>query len=190
MGSESASYELALSADDVAALVRHFGEAAIERRRADERRIDYCLHDPYRYWIDLRIHLAPPPALEIRVALTNDPWSLRSPLERALTPLPPGLHGTPLRDGDGNELSIAGQERWLVAFEDDYGRRRDEFVARVGDFTAPLAAEHVYLYLHQTRWRQDNDDELAWHREREIARLQEAWEDDDAPEPPTAAPGA
>ena len=185
MGSESASYLLALSQPDVEALVRHFAEAALQRRRADERRIDYCLHDPYRYWIDLRIHLGAQPMLEIRVALTNDPWSLRAPLERLLTPLPPGLRGTPLCARDGTPLSVAGEERWLVAFEDDYGRRRDEFVARVGDFTAPLAAEHVYLYLHQTRWRQDNDDELAWHREREIARLQEAWDDDDAPEPDT-----
>ena len=189
MGSESASYELALAPGGVDALVRHFVAAAVQPRRAGEARIDLCLHDPYRYWIDLRIHLGPQPVLEIRVALTNDPWSLRAPLERVLTPLPPGIQsGTPLRDGDGNPLSIAGEDRWLVAFEDDYGRRRDEFVARVGDFTAPLAAEHVYLYLHQTRWRQDDDDELAWHREREIARLEEAWEDDDAPEPPTGAP--
>jgi hypothetical protein len=184
MGSESASYLLALSAPDVEALVRHFAAAALERRHADERRVDYCLHDPFRYWIDLRIHRGAQPMLEIRVALTNDPWSLRAPLERVLTPLPPGIaSGTPLCDRDGRPLSVAGEDRWLVAFEDDYGRRRDEFVARVGDFTAPLAAEHVYLYLHQTRWRQDNDDELAWHREREIARLQESWEDEDAPEP-------
>ena len=32
-------------------------------------------------------------------------------------------------------------------------------------------------------YNQDNDDELAWHREREITRMQEAWERGDAPEP-------
>jgi hypothetical protein len=180
MGRESASYLLALPAQVVEALARCFAEAGAEPRHAGDERIDYCLHDPYRYWIDLRIHLGPRPILEIRIALTNDPWSLRGPLERALTPLPEALAGTPLCDGDGSELSLAGDERWLVALEDDYGRRRDEFVRRVGDYTAPLSAEHVYLYLHQTRWRQDNDDELAWHREREIARLEESWDDDAA----------
>src|SRR5687767_7433714 len=84
MGRESASYELALSAPDVEALVRHLCAAGAERRHASEERIDLCLHDPYRYWIDLRIHGGAPPMLEIRVALTNDTWSLRAPLERVL----------------------------------------------------------------------------------------------------------
>jgi len=41
------------------------------------------------------------------------------------------------------------------------------------------------MYVHQTRWNRDNDDELAWHREREIAKLEEAWE---AGEPPAPTP--
>ena len=109
--------------------------------------------------------------------------ALRGPLERALTPLPPELEGVKLVDEDGGVLAIAGADGWLLALEDDYDRRRQEFVTRVGDYTAPLSADHVYAYLHQTRWNEDNDDELAWHREREIARMQEAWERGEAPEP-------
>ena len=73
-------------------------------------------------------------------------------------------------------------QTWSLALEDDYGRRRDEFVARVGDYNAPLSADHVYMYLHQTRWNEDNDTELAWHREREIAKIEEMWEAGDARE--------
>jgi hypothetical protein len=177
MGRESASYLLTLSPDSVEALMRGLDAAGVERGPAHEERVDYRLRDPHRYWIDLRIHRGPPPALEIRIALTNDTWSLRGPLERALTPLPAGLDGTPLRGAGGEQVAVAGAEGWWLAFEDDYGRRRDEFVARVGDFTAPLSADHVYMYLHQTRWNQDNDAELAWHREREIARLEASWDD-------------
>ena len=39
------------------------------------------------------------------------------------------------------------------------------------------------MYLHQTRWNIDNDNELAWHREREIAKMEEIWEAEDAPDP-------
>ena len=75
------------------------------------------------------------------------------------------------------------RRRWLVA--GDRGRlrrRRDEFIARVGDYNAPLSADHVYMYLHQTRWNEDNDTELAWHREREIARMEASWD----AEPPSS----
>jgi hypothetical protein len=176
MGRESASYLLALSPDGAEALVRRLDAAGVERGPAHEERVDYRLRDPHRYWIDLRIHRGPPAALEIRIALTNDTWSLRAPLERALAPLLAGLDGTPLRDVDGRQVAIAGAEGCWLDFEDDYGRRRDEFVARVGDFTAPLSGDHVYMYVHQTRWNQDNDAELAWHREREIARLEASWD--------------
>jgi len=27
--------------------------------------------------------------------------------------------------------------------------------ARVGDFNAPISADHVYMYVHQTRWNRD-----------------------------------
>jgi hypothetical protein len=194
MGRESATYLLALSPQAAAAVQQRFEAAGLERLPGDAERVDFCLRDPHRYWIDLRLRHAPQPSLEIRIALTNDTWSIRAPLERALTPLPDGVAGRPLRDGDGNEVAIAGADGWSLAIEDDYARRRDEFVTRVGDYTAPLSADHVYMYLHQTRWNEDNDAELAWHREREIARLEEAWDggspsassqlgDDDAPRP-------
>jgi hypothetical protein len=179
MGREAATYAVLLSADDAAALARAFDAAGCEWLRADDERVDFALRDPNRYWIDLRLHLTGAPRLEIRVALTNDTWSLRAPLERALTPLPQGIAGRALLDEDGNEIAIAGADGWLLAFEDDYGRRRDEFIARIGDFNAPISADHVYMYLHQTRWNRDNDDELAWHREREIAKMEEMWETGD-----------
>ena len=183
MGRESASYEVALKQADAAALVERLREAGLERRRGEPERADFCLRDEHRYWIDLRVHTGARPRLEIRVALTNDTWALRAPLERVLTPLPRGLRGVPLRGDAGDDVAIVGADGWLLALEDDYGRRRDEFVACVGDYTAPLSADHVYMYLHQTRYNQDNDDELAWQREREIARMEEAWERGDAPEP-------
>jgi hypothetical protein len=175
MGREAATYLLALTAPDAAALRRGFDAAGLQRAGGDGDRVDYRLRDEHRYWIDLRVHDTPP-LLEIRIALTNDTWVIRAPLEHALTPLPAGVAGQPLRAAGGEVVAIAGAEGWSLALEADYGRRREAFVARVGDYTAPLSADHVYMYLHQTRWNQDNDDELAWHREREIARLEEAWE--------------
>ncbi len=176
MGREAATYALSLPADAAAALARSFVAAGCESLGADHERVDFVLRDPARYWIDLRLYPAEDPRLEIRIALTNDTWALREPLERALTPLPEDVAGRPLCDGDGNEIAIAGAAGWLLAFEDDYGRRRDEFIARIGDFNAPISADHVYMYLHQTRWNIDNDDELAWHREREIAKMEEMWD--------------
>lgn len=176
MGRESATYLLALSARDADALVARFDEAGLECVASAGERVDYLLRDPHRYWIDLRVHRGAEPRLEIRIALTNDTWSLRAPLERVLMPLPAGLAGRPLRDDDGNEIALAGAEGWSLALEDDYARRRDAFIARIGDFTAPVSADHVYMYVHQTRWNTDNDDELAWHREREIAQIEEMWD--------------
>ena len=173
--------------DAEAVAQRLHAAAGVEPARADEARVDFVLRDPYRYWIDLRVHRQPEPRFEIRIALTNDTWALRAPLERALTPMPPELAGRPLCDDAGEVVTIAGADGWSLALEDDYARRRDAFIARVGDFTAPLSADHVYMYVHQTRWNQDNDDELAWHREREIARLEESW-DDELTEPPAEEP--
>ena len=184
MGRESASYELALTASGAEAVARRLEEdACVECHRDDDLRIDYVLRDQHRYWVDLRVHRGARPRLEIRIALTNDTWSIRAPLERALTPLPPELAGMQMRDEHGNALAVAGEEGWLLALQDDYERSRDAFVARVGDYTAPLSSDHVYMYLHQTRWNQDNDDELAWRREREIARIEEAWTQPEAPDP-------
>ena len=97
----------------------------------------------------------------MRIALTNDTWAIRAPLERVLIAARAGLGGRPLCDEDGDEVAIVGADGWSLALEDDYGRRRDAFVARVGDFNAPISADHVYMYVHQTRWNRDNDDELA-----------------------------
>jgi hypothetical protein len=184
MGREAATYLLALSPPAAEAAARSFDAAGIERVHADDERLDYCVRDPDRYWIDLRIHLASPQRIEIRIALTNDTWVIRAPLERALAPLLDGValcvghSGSPVL---GERIAVIGADGWSLALEDDYGRRRDEFVARVGNYNAPLSAEHVYMYLHQTRWNEDNDAELEWHREREISKMEEMWEQGDEP---------
>lgn len=183
MGRGSAHWLLALSTPERDLVVGHFERLGLERGRGDPARVDFVLRDPHRYWIDLRVHLAARSLLEVRVALTNDTWALRAPLESALSALLPALAGRPLRDEDGLEVATFGSDGWSLRLEDDYARRRDAFIARVGDFNAPLSADHVYMYVHQTRWEIDNDTELAWHREREIARIEESWEAPAAREP-------
>lgn len=42
------------------------------------------------------------------------------------------------------------------------------------------------MYIHQTGMRRDDDAELEWHREREIARIEEIWEGE--PELPAEHP--
>jgi hypothetical protein len=32
------------------------------------------------------------------------------------------------------------------------------------------------MYVHQTRWNRDNDDELTWHYEREINKIEQMWD--------------
>jgi hypothetical protein len=177
MGRESANYFLRLATGSEQQAVFVLGGAGAERLGcSDERRIDFCLRDEHRYWIDLRIHRQPELCLEIRIALTNDQWSIRAPLELALIALASYIPGHKLRDENGKEIAAIDQDGWSRALEQHYGELRDAFVARVGDFTAPLSADHVYMYIHQTRWNRDNDDELAWHREREIAKIEEMWE--------------
>ncbi|MGI8729209.1 MAG: hypothetical protein ACR2LK_04365 [Solirubrobacteraceae bacterium] len=195
MGREAATYEVGLTAEAAAELMRRLDAAGCEQLGAGGERIDFVLRDPNRYWIDLRLHHASDRRLEIRIALTNDAWSVRAPLESVLMPLPASIEGARIHDDEGDEVAIAGVEGWSLALEDHFCRRRDEFVARVGDFTAPISADHVYMYLHQTRWNIDNDNELAWHREREIAAMEEMWErgsqgtgDDDGPEPEAEEP--
>jgi hypothetical protein len=177
MGQESANYFLTLAPGSETHAVSVLEGAGAELvASTSQARIDFCLRDEHRYWIDLRIHREPRLCLEIRIALTNDQWSIRVPLEQVLIALRSCTAGTSLRDEDGDEIAAIDQDGWSRELEQQYGELRDAFVARVGDFTAPLSTDHVYMYIHQTRWNRDNDEELAWHREREIARIEEMWE--------------
>jgi hypothetical protein len=101
--------------------------------------------------------------------------------------LPPEAARQPLRDEDGRELGAPTDDGWSLRLEEDYGRRRAAFVKRIGDFTAPISADHVYMYVHQTRWNRDNDAELAWHREREVSQIEQMWEGEE-PELPAEHP--
>jgi len=176
MGRESASYFLTIPPDYADRVVAALQEGGAQLVGSDYTWIDLRACDPHRYWVDLRLHRAPEVLLELRIALTNDEWSIRVPVETALSALPAGAAQNPLRDEDGVELGAPVQAGWSQRLEEDFGRRRAAFVKRVGDFTAPLSADHVYMYIHQTRWNRDNDAELEWHREREISRIQQMWE--------------
>jgi hypothetical protein len=182
MGQESASYFLPLAPEFEEAVVVALREGGAECGSSDCAWLDLRVRDEYRYWIDLRIHRGPDPLLEIRIALTNDDWSIRAPLEAALTALPAEVARRQLRDEDGSELGAPADDGWSRRLEDDYIRRRAGFVARVGEFTAPISADHVYLYVHQTGYNRDTDAALAWHREREISRIEEMFD------PPTEEP--
>ena len=186
MGRESASYHLTFPPELEDGVVLGLREGGAELIGAGRAWIELRVRDPHRYWIDLRVHRAPQPRLEIRIALTNDEWSIRAPLEDALSALPPAVARRPLRDEDGGELGVPAQPGWSLRLEEDYGRRRADFVERVGDFTAPLPADHVYMYVHQTGWNRDTDAELAWRRDREISRMQRMWEG--RPQPPVERP--
>jgi hypothetical protein len=182
MGRESASYFLQLPPELEDAVVLGLREGGAESGDSGHTWIELRVRDPHRYWIDLRVHRGPEPLLEVRIALTNDEWSIRAPLEEALTALPPGAAQRLLRDEDGRELGRPVDDGWSLRIEEDYGRRRAAFVARVGDFTAPISADHVYMYIHQTRWNRDNDAELEWHREREINKIEQMWDPPDGSE--------
>lgn len=143
MGRESAHWVLALAGEDEAKAAAALFEALdVERAPDDPARRDFVLRDPYRFWIDLRIHERPL-RLEVRIALTNDTWAIRAPLERVLTALEPTLGGRSWCDEDGREVATFGADGWSLALEDDYARMRDAFVARVGDFNAPISADHT-----------------------------------------------
>jgi hypothetical protein len=187
MGQESASYFLPLAPDLEDAVVVALREGGAEAAESGHAWIDLRVRDPYRYWIDLRVHREPQPLLEIRIALTNDEWAIRAPLEAAFTALPAAAAARVLRDEDGRELGAPASPGWSLRLEEDFCRRRADFVRRVGDFTAPICADHVYMYVHQTRWNRDNDSELQWLREREIARIEQMW---DPPPGPGAPPPA
>jgi len=186
MGQESASYYLPLAPELEDGVVLALREGGAQGGDSDYTWVDLRLRDEHRYWIDLRVHRGPESLLEIRIALTNDEWSIRAPLEAAFTALPPAAAQRPLHDEDGGELGAVADPGWSLRLEEDYARRRADFIKRVGDFTAPISADHVYMYVHQTRWNRDNDEELAWHREREIAQIEQIW---DAPVAPQVPPG-
>jgi hypothetical protein len=186
MGRESASYYLTLPAGLEDAVLVALREGGAEPAGAEHTWIELRLRDPDRYWIDLRVHRAAEPLLEIRIALTNDEWSIRAPLEAAFTALPAGAAQRPLRDEDGAELGPPADGGWSLALEADFERRRAEFTRRVGDINAPISADHVYMYIHQTGMRRDDDLEIQWARERELAKIEEMW--DGQPEIPEDHP--
>ena len=176
MGRESTSYFLAFAPQLEDAVVLGLREGGAELIGSGSAWIELRVRDPHRYWIDLRVHRGPAPRLEIRIALTNDEWSLRAPLEDALGALPPAAMKLPLRDEDGAVLGTPASSEWSLRLEEDYGCRRSDFIERVGDFTAPLPADQVYLYVHQTRWHSDTEAAIAWQRDREISRMRRMWE--------------
>ncbi|MDP2712635.1 MAG: hypothetical protein Q8O56_15580 [Solirubrobacteraceae bacterium] len=188
MGRESASYYLTFPSEQEEAVVLALREGGAEPAGSGHTWIELRLRDEHRYWIDLRVHRAPRPLLEIRIALTNDEWSIRAPLEAAFTALPAAGAACPLRNEDDEELGAPARAGWSLRLEEDYGRRRAEFVRRIGDVTAPISADHVYLYIHQTRTRRDDEAELAWQREREISRIEEMWDGKPEPELPPDHP--
>jgi len=88
MGRESASYFLTLAPELEDAVVVALREGGAEPAGSDHTWFELRVRDSHRYWIDLRVHRAPEPLLEIRIALCNDEWSIRAPLENALAALP------------------------------------------------------------------------------------------------------
>jgi hypothetical protein len=190
MGQESASYFLRLAPGLERAVVAALHEGGAEdAAESDHAWIDLRLRDEHRYWIDLRVHHGAESLLEIRIALTNDEWSIRAPLEAALRGLPAEAAQRVLHDEDGAELGPPAQAGWSRRLEQNYVDRRARFVERIGEFTAPISADHVYMYIHQTRWNRDNDAELAWHREREIAQMEQMWDPPEAEAEPESPPG-
>jgi hypothetical protein len=182
VGQESTSYFLpvdpVLEADVVAAL----RDGGAETGPPHDAWVGLRLFSPHRYWIDLRLRRAPTTELEVRIALTNDDWSIRGPLERAFAGLPAAVAAGQLRDCDGTELGAPAEKGWSMRLEDDYRARRADFIARVGEVTAPISADHVYLFVHQTGTWRDDDLALQWQREREISRIEQMWD------PPGAEP--
>jgi hypothetical protein len=183
MGQESASYFLPVQPELWVAVVAALSEGGAQAGPPQDSWLDLRLYAIYRYWIDLRLHRPPNSHLEVRIALTNDDWSIRAPLEAAFARLPEPVAAGAVRDEDGAELGApAAANGWSMRLEDDFRARRARFIERVGEHTAAISADHVYLYVHQVGWRRDDDTELAWHREREISRIEEMWD------PPAAKP--
>ena len=176
MGREATSYFLTIPPDSADAVAIALQEGGAELAGSGHSWIELRVYDPNRYWIDLLLHRGPRLLLELRIALTNDEWSIRRPLEEVLAALPPGVADGTLVDEDGNEIGAPADAAWSLRLEEDYGRRRAEFVSQVGDYTAALSADHVYLWIHQTRMKRDDEAELEWQRECEINRIEQMWE--------------
>ena len=194
MGRESTSYFLTIPPQSADGVVPALREGGAELVGSDFSWIDLRVRDPHRYWIDLRLHRGPELLLEVRIALTNDEWSIRAPLETAFTTLPPDAARQQLRDEDGNELGAPGEPGWSLRLEEDFGRRRAEFVKTIGDFTAPISADHVYMWIHQTRTRRFDERDLEWKRDAEISRMERMMEGEPElpprhPDNPDDAPG-
>lgn len=176
MGRESASYFLTIPPDSADGIVAALQEGGAQLVGSDHSGINLRVCDPHRYWVDLRLHRTAEVLLELRIALTNDEWSIRTPIENVLSALPTAAARGMLRDEDGGELGAPAQDGWSRRLEEDFGRRRAEFVERAGDLTAPISADHVYMWIHQTRSKRDDDAELEWQREREISKIEQMWE--------------
>lgn len=186
MGRESASYFLTIPPDSADGVVVALREGGAQLIGAEHSWIDLRVRDPHRYWLDLRLHRGTETLLEVRIALTNDEWAIRAPLEDVLTALPSAAAHSQLRDEDGTDLGTPAEDGWSRRLEANFGRRRAEFVKRVGDINAPISADHVYMYLHQAGMRRDDDAELEWQREREINKIEQMWEGE--PELPPGHP--
>ena len=176
MGRESASYFLPIPRESAEGVVPALREGGAQLVGSGHSWIDLRVSDPDRYWIDLRLHRGPELLLEVRIALTNDEWSIRGPLEAALASLPPAAAREQLRDEDGHGLGTPAEAGWSLRLEEDYGRRRAEFVKRIGDYTAPISADHVYMWIHQTRTRRFDERDLEWRRDAEISRMERMME--------------
>ena len=176
MGRESTSYFLPIPPESADGVVPALREGGAQLVGSGHSWIDLRVCDPDRYWIDLRLHRGPTLLLEVRIALTNDEWSIRGPLEAAFTTLPPAAAHEQLRDEDGHEIGMPGEAGWSLRLEEDYGRRRAEFVKTIGDYTAPISADHVYMWIHQTRTRRFDERDLEWRREAEISRMEQMME--------------
>jgi hypothetical protein len=192
MGQESASYFLEVAPELWVDVVAALGDGGAEAGPPEEGWLDMRLYAAHRYWIDLRLHRPPKSTLEVRIALTNDDWSVRAPIERAFAALPAPVAERTLCDENGAELGApSAADGWSMRLEDDFRARRARFVERVGDYTAPISADHVYLYVHQAGWHRDTDRAIEWHRQAEISRIEEMYDPPaHRPEPPPDHPDA
>jgi hypothetical protein len=177
MGRESASYFMTIPPESADGVVVALQEGGAELVGSGYSTIDLRVCDPNRYWVDLRLHRTAEVLLELRIALTNDEWSIRVPIEDVLAALPPAAARVRLRDEDGGEIGAPAEPGWSLRLEEDFGRRRAEFVKRVGgDVTAPISADHVYMWIHQTRTKRFDERDLEWRRDVEISRMERMME--------------